>query len=94
MDKDFSKNINKDELNQLNKDVKYLLKKFNETQNNNTENDFYEENKDKNIVLIMENEEEHTGKLIDIDKFRIILENDGKPWHIFKHSVVAYYIPE
>ncbi len=83
--------VNKENLNQLNKKVKNLLNEFNKTQSSNMEIDFIKENKGKTISLIMENDNELKGKLVDIDKFRILIEVDDKINYIFKHSVVGYF---
>jgi sRNA-binding regulator protein Hfq len=81
-----------DDIGRLTKDAKKLLQAFNGHLENNREDDFFEENKDKNICIMLESGEEQTGKLMDIDKFRLIIEQDGKPFYIFKHSVVGYYV--
>jgi sRNA-binding regulator protein Hfq len=86
--------VYKDEINSLNKRVKFLLNEFNKSQNNNMENSFFTENKNKNIVIMLETGNEYQGKLLDIDKFRITVEKDNTPFHIFKHSIIGYYIKE
>lgn len=81
----------KDKLANVTKDVKALLNKFNEAQDKNNEKEFFKNNKNKDLVLTLENGTQFKGKLLEIDKFRIKLETDGKIWHIFKHSIVSYY---
>ena len=82
-----------DEIGRLTKEAKRLLQDFNNHLENNREDDFFSTNKDKDITVMLESGEEQTGKLMDIDKFRIIIEQDNKPFYIFKHSITGYYVP-
>ena len=76
----------------LTKDVKNLLNKFNSAQSENNEAEFLEKNQGKNIVIIMETDKQEEGKLLDIDKFRVMIDRNGKTVHLFKHSIIGYYI--
>ncbi len=81
-----------EEVAELTKTVKLLLDKFNKAQNNNLENDFIEDNLNHEIVIILEDGTERTGKLLGIDKFRINIELEGTSRFYFKHSVIGYYL--
>lgn len=85
---------NKELITTLTRDVKSLLNKFNSAQSENDEAEFLEQNLGKNITLILETEKLETGKLQDIDKFRIMIEKSGKTIYLFKHSIVGYYAAE
>jgi len=81
----------KEELTSVTKDVKDLLDKFNESQQNNYEDDFLASTKGKPITLVLDDGTEKSGLLNDIDKFRITIDIDGKQFHIFKHSITGYF---
>lgn len=81
----------KEKIASLSRDMKEMLDDFNSRQNISTENDFVDEYKGKEIVIIFEDGTEKNGKLLDIDKFRIIIEADEKEMYFFKHTISGYF---
>lgn len=55
------------------------------------EEDFFETNQDKMIIMELNNQNKVEGKLKGIDKFRICIEADGIAKYFFKHAVLCYY---
>lgn len=59
-----------------------------------TEEAFLKEFKGKNITIEFLNNMKKTGKLELIDKYKIIIEIDGKIYHYYKHAILCYYPSE
>ncbi|HOJ49537.1 MAG TPA: hypothetical protein PKW55_01855 [Spirochaetota bacterium] len=57
----------------------------------NFEKEFRDKNIGKNIVLITNNEGEKEGKLINIDKYKIILEINGQEYCYYKNALIGFY---
>ncbi len=59
--------------------------------NDSKEEDFYNENKGKEIVLQLKNKDV-TGKLEIIDKYRIGIDQGDTLVYYYKHAIMGYYL--
>ncbi len=59
--------------------------------NDSKEEDFFNENKDKEIVLQLKNKDV-SGSLEFIDKYRIGINQDGTLIYYYKHAIMGYYV--
>jgi len=66
---------------------KYRTFGFNDSQ----EEEFFNKNKGKKIVLELFNNTKVQGNLHSIDKYRIAIEQDKTIKYFFKHAVLCFY---
>ena len=57
----------------------------------NFEKEFRDANIGKNICLITYDNGEKKGKLISIDKYKIVIEIDGKEYSYYKNGLIGFY---
>lgn len=83
----------KKKIAEIDKEAKDLLKKISEAEKKleNKESIFKDENIGKPIVLIDNNGNTIEGELLDIDKYRIKIKNEGIEKFYYKHALVEYY---
>lgn len=85
--------IKTDSLKILENTVKKLSSRFAQYGfNDSKEEDFLNENKDKNIILELLNNESVDGTLESIDKYRIGIKINDKMHYFYKHAIIGYYI--
>ena len=74
--------------------IKDLMTKINATERmiSSKESDFRVENLSKTIVLETLYEQKSEGELVDIDKYRIVIIENGKKKYYFKHALANYYL--
>jgi sRNA-binding regulator protein Hfq len=60
----------------------------------NRESEFLEENTDKPITILFRKGDELTGTLVDIDKYKIVVDVEGTKRVYYKQALTGYYIPE
>ena len=78
----------------INDKTKVFAAKINDlsTKMDNKESEFREENIGKEITVITSsNYEEIKGKLLDIDKYKLILEVENSKKYFYKHALIGYY---
>ncbi len=80
-----------DALKILENTVKKLTNRFNQYGfNDSKEEDFFQENKGKEMIIELPNQEIE-GVLESLDKYRIGVKKDGKLIYFYKHAIVGYY---
>ncbi len=86
----------KEKINELDGEVHHILKNVNRSEKalTNRESEFKKAHLGEDVTIVVVNGKEITGKLIDIDKYRVEVEVDGIVKHYYKHSLVGYFPKE
>lgn len=90
--KPITKQKKQDALTILENTVKKLSNRFEQYGfNDSKEEEFLRTNKDKTIVIELNNQEIE-GTLNSIDKYRISVNIDDKPHYFYKHAIIGYHV--